>query len=183
MDYNDNGNDADLWNYVTKTTKKIDSNNNTKHNKNVLRDKEQVVGLTSKNKFQNIYQTKNKNLTVTPIHFSKENHTSGLSKKNIKELNSGKFKVQSKIDLHGYKLKEAKILFFEFLQNSFYSNKRNVLVISGKGVNGNGKIKLSIPVWITSSRLSPLIYFYSIAAPKDGGNGAYYIRLRKIPIV
>ena len=178
-----NDNDTDLWNYVTKTTKKIVSDNNSNHNKIVLRKKKQVADFTFKNKFQNIYQKKNKNLTVTPIHFSKENHTSGLSKKNIKELNSGKFKVQSKIDLHGYKLKEAKILFFEFLQNSFYSNKRNVLVISGKGVNGNGKIKLSIPVWITSSSLSPLIYFYSFAAPKDGGNGAYYIRLRKNPIV
>ena len=55
--------------------------------------------------------------------------------------------------------------------------------MSGKGENGKGKIRLSIPVWINSSRLSPLIYFYSFAATKDGGNGAYYIRLRKNSIV
>ena len=74
-------------------------------------------------------------------------------------------------------------MFFEFLKKNFNSKKRNVLVISGKGDNGKGKIKLSIPVWISSSSLSHLIYFYSFAAPKDGGNGAYYIRLRKKEIV
>jgi DNA-nicking Smr family endonuclease len=183
IDYNDNNNDTDLWNYVIKTTKKIDPNNNTKHYKNTLSKKNKEIALTSKIKFHNIYQTKDKNLTVKPIHFSKEKNSSGLSKKNIRELNSGKFKVQSKLDLHGYKLKEAENLFFEFLHKSFNSNKRNVLVVSGKGENGKGKIKLSIPVWITSSNLSPLIYFYSFAAPKDGGSGAFYIRLRKNSIL
>ena len=104
---------------------------------------------------------------------------SGLSKRNIKELKTGKFKVQSKLDLHGYRLKEAEILFFEFLKNNFNLKKRNILVISGKGEHDKGKIKHSIPIWVTSQSLSPLIYFYSFAAPKDGGNGAYYIRLRK----
>ena len=99
--------------------------------------------------------------------------------KNIKDIKSGKFKVQSKLDLHGFSLKEAETLFFEFLKKSFNSKKRNILVISGKGERGKGKIKLSIPVWISSSSLSHLIHFYSLAAPKDGGNGAYYIRLRK----
>ena len=106
-----------------------------------------------------------------------------MSKKNIKEIKTGKFKVESKLDLHGYKLREAEILFFEFIKNCFTSNKRNIMVISGKGEHGKGKIKLSIPVWIASSNLSSLIYFYSSAALKDGGEGAYYIRLRKKEIV
>ena len=39
-------------------------------------------------KNSNIYtpETKIKNIITTPIHFSKENNTSGLSKKNIKEV-------------------------------------------------------------------------------------------------
>ena len=102
-----------------------------------------------------------------------------MSKKNIKEIKTGKFKIQSKLDLHGYRLKEAEILFFQFLQKSFNSKIRNILIISGKGEHGKGKIKLSIPDWIVSPSLSPLIHFYSFAAAKDGGNGAYYIRLRK----
>ena len=174
-----NDNDTDLWNYVTKTTKKINSNNSLKHHKNIPTKRKQRVILTPEIKSQSILKTNNKKFTVTPIHFSNENNSSGLSKKNIKEIKTGKFKVQSKLDLHGFSLKEAETLFFEFLKKSFNSKKRNILVISGKGERGKGKIKLSIPVWIVSPSLSHLIHFYSFAAPKDGGNGAYYIRLRK----
>ena len=179
-----NDNDSDLWNYVTKTTKKINFDNSLKHQKNIPTKRKQKVTLISENKSQSILKT-NKTLTYSPIpiHFSDENNISGLSKKNIKEIKTGKFKVQSKLDLHGYRLKEAETLFFEFIRKSFNLKKRNILIISGKGEHGRGKIKLSIPIWIASPRLSHIIYFYSFAAPKDGGNGAYYIRLRKKEIV
>ena len=178
-----NDNDTDLWNYVTKTTKKINSNNSLKHHKNIPTKRKQRVILTHEIKSQSILKTNNKKRTVTPIHFSNENNSSGLSKKNIKEIKTGKFKVQSKLDLHGYRLKEAETLFFEFLRKSFNLKKRNILVISGKGEHGKGKIKLNIPIWIASPSLSNLIHFYSFAAPKDGGNGAYYIRLRNKEII
>ena len=176
IDYNSN--DTDLWNLVTKTTKKIDSNNNSNHHNNINSKKKKDVDLTPKLNSQNIYQKNNKK-TIAPIHFSKDNNSSGLSKKIIKEIKTGKFQVHSMLDLHGYRLKEAEILFFEFIQNCFTLNIRNIMVISGKGEYGKGTIKLSIPVWITSTNLSSLIYFYSFAASKDGGDGAYYIRLRK----
>ena len=124
IDYNDN--DTDLWNYVTKTTKKINSNNSLKQRKNTPIKKKHRVTLIPEIKSQSITKTNNKNFKVTPIHFSDENNKSGLSKKNIKEIKTGKFEVQSKLDLHGYRLKEAETLFFEFLKKSFYSKKRNI---------------------------------------------------------
>ena len=178
-----NDNDADLWNFVTKSTKKINSKNSFKNLRKIPTKKKKRVILTPETKTHSILKTTNEKLTVRPIHFSDENNLSGLSKKNIKEIKTGKFKVQSKLDLHGYRLKEAETLFFEFLKINFKSKKRNLLVISGKGERGKGKIKFSIPVWISSPSLSHLIHFYSFAAPKDGGDGAYYIRLRKKEIV
>ena len=177
IEYDDN--DINLWNRVTKTTKKIDSNNNVRQNLNFVRKKKQVDNISPEIKSQNNLQKINKVHTLRPIRFSKESNSSGLSKRDIKEIRTGKFEIQSKLDLHGCRLEEAKSLFFEFLQKSFSSNKRNILIISGKGEHGKGKIRHSIPLWIVSPNLSPLIYFYSYAAPKDGGNGAYYIRLRK----
>ena len=41
-----NDNDTDLWNYVTKTTKKISSNNSLKHHKNIPNKRKQRVILT-----------------------------------------------------------------------------------------------------------------------------------------
>ena len=49
------------------------------------------VILTPEIKSQSILKTNNKKLIVTPIHFSDENNSSGLSKKNIKEIKTGKF--------------------------------------------------------------------------------------------
>lgn len=172
-------NDNDLWNCIIKTTKKIDSNNNLNRNLNFVRKNKQIVNISPKIKSNKNLQKTHKDHTLIPIHFSKDSHSSGLSKRDIKEIKTGKFEIQSKLDLHGFRLEEAESLFFEFLQKSFNSNKRNILIISGKGEHGKGKIRQSIPIWIVSPSLSPLIYFYSHAAPKDGGNGAYYIRLRK----
>ena len=126
-----NDNDTDLWNYVTKTTKKINSNNSLKHHKNIHTKRKQRVILTPEIKSQSILKTNNKKRTVTPIHFSNENNSSGLSKKNIKEIKTGKFKVQSKLDLHGFSLKEAETLFFEFLQKSFNSKKKKYISYIG----------------------------------------------------
>ena len=179
IDHNDNNKDTDLWNYVIKNTKKIYTNNKINDDKSKLRTKKSEIGLTAEIKPKRLLSVSSSYPTVGPIHFSKENNVSGLSKRNINEIKKGKFKIQSKLDLHGYRLKESETLFFEFVKNNFYLKKRNILVISGKGEHGKGKIKHSIPIWITSQSLSPLIYFYSFAAPKDGGNGAYYIRLRK----
>ena len=181
IDYNDN--DDDLWNYITKTTKKINSNNSLTNHKNIPTKKKKRVILTPETKTQSIFKTINEKLTIKPIHFTDESNPSGLSKKNIKEIKTGKFKTESKLDLHGYRLREAEILFFEFLKKNFRLKKRNLLVISGKGEHGKGKIKLSIPAWIASPSLSHLIHFYSFAATKDGGDGAYYIRLRKKELV
>ena len=73
IDYNDN--DTDLWNYVTKTTKKIDSNNNLKHNKNIPTRRKKGVLLTHEIKPQNIHHTYNKKPTFTPIHVAEGNNT------------------------------------------------------------------------------------------------------------
>ena len=57
--------------------------------------------------------------------------------------------------------------------------KRNLLIITGKGQDGEGKIRNSLHTWINKNELSKLVIYYTHASPKDGGYGAYYIRLRK----
>ena len=52
-------------------------------------------------------------------------------------------------------------------------------IITGKGQDGEGKIRKSLHTWINKNDLSKLVIFYTHTSPKDGGNGAYYVRLRK----
>ena len=56
---------------------------------------------------------------------------------------------------------------------------RNLLIITGKGQDGEGKIRKSLHTWINKFGFSKLVIFYTHASPKDGGYGAYYVRLRK----
>ena len=113
------------------------------------------------------------------INFIDSTNTGGIRNKDLKKLRSGKFTVQSKLDLHGFKLIDAEKMFYDFIHRNFEQSNRNLLIITGKGHQGKGKIRKDIHTWINKSNLLRLIIFYSYASPKDGGEGAIYIRLRK----
>ena len=56
---------------------------------------------------------------------------------------------------------------------------RVILVITGKGVQGQGDPAQSA-VWLSSPPLAALVIAYCQAQPKDGGSGAYYVNLRQL---
>ena len=80
--------------------------------------------------------------------------------------------------MHGYRVNEAEKVFFSFLVRCLNSSIRNILIITGKGNDGNGKIKQNLPIWLNDPKVSQFVYVYSFASKKDGGEGAYYVRLR-----
>ena len=51
-----------------------------------------------------------------------------------KELKRGKVKIDRRLDLHGYTLKEANDKFKDEVIKNYNKNKRCMLVITGKGV-------------------------------------------------
>ena len=172
----DNNSDLELWNHVKKTTKKIITHKNlTKKTKvDNLKKKDNIEKYT----FTNIKTEINNLSDKKPIDFTVKNNKSGLSKRNVKELISGKFQIETCLDLHGYRVIEAEKVFFSFLLRCLNLNIRNILIITGKGNDGNGKIKQNLPIWLNDPKVSQFVYVYSFASKKDGGEGAYYIRLR-----
>ena len=59
-----------------------------------------------------------------------------------------------------------------------------MLIITGKGgvkfsKTSSGSIKQSLPAWINQGNLKNMILGFSIAKPKDGGDGAFYVLLRR----
>ena len=181
VDQRDKDIDLELWNFVKQSTKKIISQKtaikkNTVSNdikKNIIT--QQSVKVNSDNKTKKHILTDKK-----PIDFTIENNSSGLNKRNIRELKTGTFQIETRLDLHGYRVNEAEKVFFRFILRCFNSNIRNILVITGKGNHGKGKIKKSLPTWLNDPRVSSFVYVYSFASSKDGGDGAFYIRLRNI---
>ena len=67
---------------------------------------------------------------------------------------------------------------------SAYENQnRLLLVITGKGRNsvlGSGALKRELPHWLSLSHIASKIIRASNAAPKDGGDGAFYILIKRL---
>ncbi len=101
------------------------------------------------------------------------------------------FKSQKKIDLHGYTLEEANKTIENFINNCFEQNIKKIIVITGKGLHSQNEknpylskdlsiLKHSVPNFIKSDRkLMNMIKEISNAKIEDGGEGAFYIYLKK----
>ena len=102
-----------------------------------------------------------------------------LSKKNIRNFSKGNVFIEDKVDLHGFNEIEANNLLEDFINRSIENGKRLVLVITGKGKEGEGVIKNNIISWLNTKNLRSKISAVNYAAQKHGGSGAIYILLKK----
>ena len=65
------------------------------------------------------------------------------------------------------------------IKKSFSNQYRTILIITGKGKEGTGVLRNKLPGWLKSDFCSPYILAFGQAKEKDGGSGAFYIRLRR----
>lgn len=94
----------------------------------------------------------------------------------LARLQSGQIRRQAKLDLHGRTESEAFPLVQGFLTNAYNAGKRCVLIVTGKGQDGQGVLKQNLPRWLeTHSDVMASCY----AVQKDGGEGARYVYLRR----
>ena len=100
-------------------------------------------------------------------------------------------KLIKTIDLHGFSLIDANNFIEKFIKECFENNVHKIIVITGKGLRSqNDKnpyiskdlsiLKNSVPKFIKSQlSLIKLIKEIKQATIEDGGEGAFYIFLRK----
>ena len=95
-----------------------------------------------------------------------------------KLLKKGLFKIDAIADFHGYNLNDAKFNLTNFVLNSYKSNLKNILVITGKGKNNSGVLRKELPMWLYNKEIKKYIIDY-ISAPQNlGGDGTLLIRIR-----
>ena len=85
--------------------------------------------------------------------------------------------IQARLDLHGLTVERAHKKFLEFIYIAMMDDFRKLLVITGKGQPG--KIRAELPKWCEADYLAPLISSCKPADLKHGGEGAFYVTLRK----
>lgn len=103
---------------------------------------------------------------------------SGLQHNILKKLRQGKNPVEHSLDLHGLTVNQARVELINFLNECESTNIRHAIIVHGKGFGSNGKpvIKPMINRWLP--QVKNVLAFHS-AQPKDGGNGAVYVLLKK----
>jgi DNA-nicking Smr family endonuclease len=96
----------------------------------------------------------------------------------LKSLDQGKVKPDGVLDLHGYKLQDAKTTLQRYIINAYEENVRNILIITGKGQNNTGVLKKEVPLWLNNEILTNLLVNYKIAPKNFGGEGALLVRIK-----
>ena len=113
-----------------------------------------------------------------------------LPNKDIKIDKKITFKTRS-IDLHGYSLEEANKSIESFIIKSYQEKINKLIVVTGKGIHSQNEkdpyvskdlsiLKYSVPEFISKNKnLKNIIYEITDAKIEDGGEGAFYIFLKK----
>lgn len=102
-----------------------------------------------------------------------------------KRVRRGRLEIAAQLDLHGFYQDGAHQALEIFLRRSAEAGARVVLVITGKGLRqGRGEpqpsvLRTHLPLWLAAPHLRPLVAGYASAHAKHGGEGAFYVFLRR----
>ena len=89
--------------------------------------------------------------------------------------------IGARLDLHGLDQERARAALDRFLARAWDEGFRAVLVITGKGVQGDGILKRRAPDWLAAPHLAHIVAGISDAARHHGGEGALYVALKRKP--
>lgn len=177
--------DAALWQRVTETVKPLKSN--------------RIIGkplmATSKSEQPEPSRTPpRKNSLAPPLRDQPRTEragandlshgtAAGVDKRTNQRLIRGKLPIEGRLDLHGHTRESAHRALDAFIRGAFTAGRRCVIVVTGKGVrleSGEvGVLRQAVPGWLNGPTLRPIVLAYSHATPKDGGEGALYVLLKR----
>jgi len=118
-------------------------------------------------------------LTAAPVQ---------MDSKSYGKMTRGKLKPEGRLDLHGMTLAEAHPELIAFILGAQAVGKRLVLVITGKGKDRDegyaipvryGVLRHQLPQWLALPPLKQAILQVTPAHIRHGGEGAYYVYLRR----
>ena len=103
---------------------------------------------------------------------------SALFMRQDKKTRRGKVEVDIKVDLHDMTREQAFDALRRTLIRAYNHNKKTILVVTGKGLRGEGVLRRSFPGWINHADIRPLIAEFAPAHQRHGGSGAWYVFLK-----
>lgn len=122
-------------------------------------------------------QTPAERLAANPVRMDHKTH---------RRMSQGKLAPEARLDLHGLTLVAAQPELMGFILSCHSNGLRLVLVITGKGRGDHGPLptrpgalRHQVPYWLHSPPLSAVVQQVTAAHYRHGGEGAYYVYLRR----
>jgi DNA-nicking Smr family endonuclease len=193
--------DDELWKHITRSVEPIDKSDITYQDVPDFSDllmgndyKSSSANKPSKKKKVKVGSTnsafeKSKNTSLDALLMqtaltepAKNQSHVQIDKRTEKRVRKGEMPIDGTLDLHGLRLENAHNKLRQFILSSYQQRKRCLLVVTGKGKrseDGIGVIKASFPVWLSAPDLSDKVLQFYPAQPKHGGEGAFYVFLRR----
>lgn len=103
----------------------------------------------------------------------------GIQRRLLRELRRGHLSPQQMLDLHGLRVREAKIELAHFLGYAIHQRLRVVHIIHGRGFGSEGRqpiLKQKVNQWL---RQRDEVLAFCSAPRFDGGEGAVYVLLSR----
>ena len=115
----------------------------------------------------------------------------GLDKRSAERLRRGQMAIEGRLELHGHTQADAHRALHAFITGSYRAGRRCVLIITGKGGprddvdrgfmpdRDSGVLRRNLPRWLGEGAVRPMVLRIETARPQHGGEGAYYVLLRR----
>jgi DNA-nicking Smr family endonuclease len=100
-------------------------------------------------------------------------------RKTERRLREGDVALDARLDLHGMTQSQAHAALAGFMKAQAAAGARNLLIITGKGRNNEGVLRTQLTHWLDALPEAALIRDTRQAAARHGGDGAFYVMLKR----
>lgn len=103
----------------------------------------------------------------------------GIEPNRERRLERERDDLEARLDLHGLTHDRARTSLEGFLREAWRRDYRAVLVITGKGPAEGGVLRRALPGWLAAPALREMVAGVSQAHRRHGGEGAFYVALKR----
>jgi DNA-nicking Smr family endonuclease len=118
---------------------------------------------------------------VPPVPRPPATPNPGIDRRTAQRLRKGALAIDRRLDLHGMTEAAAHAALDRFVRQAWQEGCRVLLVITGKGSvrEGGGVLRRNLPRWLAAGENAPRVLRVEQAQTRHGGEGAYYVLLRR----
>lgn len=170
--------DAEIWNKITKTAKPL-SNQQNSYSGNIGNFEQDIEAKYILPVPVSKLHSSTTPVYQPPVQLKPAKQTTPKDLKTTRKIQKGAIKIDGRLDLHGLTQDDAYQILYERIEDAYFSGKKILLIITGKGNMGRGVLRERVPQWLASGPFGIMVSEIGPAHASHGGAGALYVRIRR----